>query len=137
MFFRNIRWRIAFPYVMLILLIMAGLTIYLSTLLQDDQLDGARDHLKADTYFAGQSIESLFAQGGQLDDLDDILIAHWAEALDLRVTVIRTDGLVLAESTGDRQQMDNQLHRPEVRQALATGWGMASRLSASSAWLCL
>lgn len=129
MVFRNIRWRIAFPYVMLILLIMLGLTIYLSTLLQADHLDGARDRLKADTYFAGQSIESLLAQGGNLDDLDDTLVVKWAEALGLRVTVIRSDGFVLAESMGDQRQMDNQLNRPEVRQALATGWGTASRLS--------
>jgi two-component system phosphate regulon sensor histidine kinase PhoR len=129
MVFRNIRWRIAFPYVMLILLIMLGLTIYLSTLLQADHLDRARERLKADTYFAGQSIESLLAQGGHVDDLDDTLVAEWAEALGLRVTVIRADGFVLAESMGDRQQMDNQLNRPEVRQAFATGWGAASRLS--------
>ena len=129
MLFRNIRWRIAFPYVVLVLLLMGGLTIYLSSLFQNDYLDDIQKQLRSDTVFAGQVIDDWLARGSGPADLNDDLARRWSETLGMRVTIIDVDGSVIAESSSDRDRMDNHLGRPEVQQALAQGWGMSSRPS--------
>src|SRR3954449_1487888 len=50
---------------------------------------------------------------------------------DLRITVIRTDGTVLADSEHDPATMENHSTRPEVEQALEGSPGTASRMSAT------
>jgi two-component system phosphate regulon sensor histidine kinase PhoR len=49
--------------------------------------------------------------------------------LDVRITVIRTDGVVLADSTRDPDTMENHAGRPEVRAALDGQVGVSSRTS--------
>jgi two-component system phosphate regulon sensor histidine kinase PhoR len=51
--------------------------------------------------------------------------------LGVRVTIIRTDGVVVADSSGDPSGFENHAGRPEVRDALAGRVGVASRVSAS------
>jgi two-component system phosphate regulon sensor histidine kinase PhoR len=46
-----------------------------------------------------------------------------------RVTVIASDGRVLADSDEPSVQMDNHRQRPEVVEALRSGWGMSVRFS--------
>lgn len=52
-------------------------------------------------------------------------------AMGVRVTIIRTDGVVLADSEHDPLTMQNHRDRPEVRQALAGSVGESSRRSAT------
>ena len=47
----------------------------------------------------------------------------------VRVTVITSDGLVLADSESDPQTMENHAGRPEIREALANGDGVSVRHS--------
>ena len=49
----------------------------------------------------------------------------------VRVTVITSDGLVLADSQSDPQTMENHAERPEIREALANGDGLSIRHSVS------
>jgi two-component system, OmpR family, phosphate regulon sensor histidine kinase PhoR len=49
--------------------------------------------------------------------------------IDVRITVVRTDGEVLADSVRDPAAMENLGRRPEVRAALAGRVGVASRVS--------
>lgn len=57
----------------------------------------------------------------------------WARSLGrelgLRITLIRSDGVVLADSWSDPSGMENHAGRPEVRAALAGATGVASRTS--------
>ena len=50
---------------------------------------------------------------------------------DVRITVIGTDGTVLADSEHDPATMENHSTRPEVEQALSGSTGTASRTSAT------
>jgi len=52
-------------------------------------------------------------------------------ASGFRVTLISGDGTVLFDSTGDAQTMDNHLDRPEIAEAMRTGAGEATRISAT------
>lgn len=51
------------------------------------------------------------------------------EGTDLRISIIDSDGSVVADSTTDPSTMDNHLHREEVQQALSEGTGSSIRVS--------
>src|SRR5437867_12401101 len=58
-------------------------------------------------------------------------VASLGEELGLRITLIGTDGTVLADSSADPATMQNHASRPEVRAALHGSTGVASRTSAT------
>ena len=128
--FRRLRWRIALPYVALVLVATLGLTLYISDQVRQVRLDDLEDQLLADARLLAGAAAPLL-----LDETDpealDRLARGWADRLEARVTIIGTDGLVLGESHEDRTQMDNHLNRPEVQLALKTGQGSSMRYSAT------
>ena len=126
--FRSIRWRIALPYIVLILLAMSGLTAYLSNFVREAHLADLRSQLTAEARLAGDDLAPLLVQKPS-PDLFDTLAKRWANLLDARVTIIAPDGTVLGESHENRAEMDNHLSRPEVQQALAEGAGSSVRYS--------
>lgn len=62
-------------------------------------------------------------------------LPEWAEDTDrrlaARVTVVGSDGAVLAETRQELRVMANHLHRPEIQQALNSGFGSSKRRSDS------
>ena len=124
----SIRWRIAIPYIFLILLAMAGLFLYLSDLVRDTYLDSLEAQLTSEARLIGDALASSSAWD-QPDGSFDPVVWHYADLLGTRVTIIGADGTVLGESHEDRTQMDNHLYRPEVQQALSTGRGSSIRYS--------
>jgi two-component system phosphate regulon sensor histidine kinase PhoR len=126
--FRNIRWRIAIPYVLLIIAGTLAATLYLLGVVRDTYLADLRDQLTAEALLMADQAESLLAEGED-DDTLNALAGHWSALLDARVTIIRADGVVLGESDEDRTQMENHLYRPEVQQSLEAGQGSSIRFS--------
>jgi two-component system phosphate regulon sensor histidine kinase PhoR len=124
----NIRWRIAIPYVALILLSTLGLSIYSTTRVRQAQLADLETQLLAEARALADSTQPLLARGESPYVLDTFAL-RWATLLDARVTIIGLDGTVLGESYADRDEMDNHLSRPEVQQALASGHGSSIRFS--------
>lgn len=58
-----------------------------------------------------------------------------AEHVDRRITVVSTNGKVLADSAIGRKdvgEVENHLQRPEVQQALTRGWGWSTRKSSTT-----
>lgn len=126
--FRSIRWRIAIPYVVLILLTMLVLTLYASDLVRSAYLADLENHLSDAARLVADALAPLLARGEPAGAFDS-LIQDYAGLLGMRVTLIGPDGVVLGESHEDRMQMDNHLYRPEVQQALQTGQGSSVRFS--------
>jgi two-component system phosphate regulon sensor histidine kinase PhoR len=126
--FHSIRWRIAVPYLLLILIVMGGSGVYLSNLTRQVQLQHLEDQLTAEARLVSDFIGPMAANAHNADQLD-ALAKRWSGYLDARVTVIGRDGTVLGESDEDRTQMENHLNRPEIQQALNTGRGMSIRFS--------
>jgi two-component system phosphate regulon sensor histidine kinase PhoR len=58
-------------------------------------------------------------------------LARASEHSDFRLTLIRTDGVVVADTMADPATMENHGARPEVRSALSGGIGSARRRSAT------
>lgn len=67
---------------------------------------------------------------------DESQMQVWAETMfeigEFRTTVIRTDGVVLADSHSDPAVMENHLDRPEVMEAVGGSMGSDTRVSAST-----
>jgi two-component system, OmpR family, phosphate regulon sensor histidine kinase PhoR len=126
--FRSIRWRIALPYVGLILVTMVALGVYLSSFVRRTYMNDLEAKLAAEARMIGDVITPGLHTGGAVLDLD-VEAKHWAAILDARVTIISPDGTVLGESHEDRALMTNHSNRPEVIAALATGQGSSTRFS--------
>jgi two-component system phosphate regulon sensor histidine kinase PhoR len=128
--FRRLRWRIALPYVTLILAATLGLTVYISDQVRQVRLADLEAQLLADARLLAGSGAPLLQDGTNPETLNE-QAQRWAALLEARVTIIGADGVILGESHQDRTQMDNHLHRPEVQQALETGQGSSKRYSAT------
>jgi two-component system phosphate regulon sensor histidine kinase PhoR len=126
----GLRWRIALPYVTLILVATLGLTVYVSDQVRQVRLDDLEAQLLADARLLAGSVAPSLEEATDPEALDK-LARRWAASLEGRVTVIGADGTVLGESHEDRTQMDNHLSRPEVQLALSAGQGSSRRYSAT------
>jgi two-component system phosphate regulon sensor histidine kinase PhoR len=124
---RDFRWRIAIPYIILILVVMAALTIYISRTTWAAQQGALEASLKGEARILAEGAQSVVIE--QDDSAFDDLAQQFAELLNVRATIIGPDGTVLGESDEDRSQMDNHLNRPEVQQALQSGEGSSIRYS--------
>jgi two-component system phosphate regulon sensor histidine kinase PhoR len=127
-FFHGIRWRIALPYVALILAATLGLTFYVSDQVRQARLADLEAQLLANARLLGDTIGPLLSSGTGAEDLD-LLAKRWSESLEARVTIIGAEGTVLGESHTDWARMDNHLDRPEVQEALRVGDGSSIRFS--------
>jgi two-component system phosphate regulon sensor histidine kinase PhoR len=126
--FHSIRWRIALPYVILILLTMLGVGLYVTSFVRQTYLNDLEAGLTAEARLASEIVAPMLASGKEPAELD-ILARRWAGVLDSRVTIIARDGTVIGESHEDRTQMDNHLNRPEIQDALTSGQGTSIRFS--------
>ncbi len=129
--FHSIRWRIAVPFVLLILASMLGMGFYLSNFIRQTYENDLESKLAAEARIVGKAVEPLLAT----DKPDAVQInaaaKDWAQTLQARVTIIAPDGVVVGESEQDYTRMENHLTRPEVAQAIANGQGQSIRLSAT------
>jgi two-component system phosphate regulon sensor histidine kinase PhoR len=124
---RKVHWRIAIPYLLLIVALMLTLGLYLSARVRQVQIADLEAQLTAEAGLLAEDSAAAFAQ--QDTALLGTQAHHWAELLQVRVTLIAADGTVLGESHKEQAQPDNHLYRPEVQQALAHGQGSSIRFS--------
>jgi two-component system phosphate regulon sensor histidine kinase PhoR len=126
----SLRWRIAIPYVILILLTLLGLSLYLLNFIEQSYTSNLESELLIQARMVGDVLAPILETG--VDPASTQLDAdarHWAEILGGRVTIIRPDGVVLGESDEDRAQMNNHSDRPEIIAALKDGHGSSIRFS--------
>lgn len=97
-------------------------------------LDGASDVLRRQTFDAlGSEARAARLILGRVSESDlQREAVEFADVLDVRVTIIDSDGVVLADSAFDPAAMENHGSRPEVVTALAEGVGTDTRTSATT-----
>jgi two-component system phosphate regulon sensor histidine kinase PhoR len=123
---RSFQWRIAIPFIILIVASMAVLGVYQTNSLRHSQLDNLRFHLEQEArIMVDASLPSLLGQG----DSPDVLAKKLGTDIDSRITIIAPDGTVLGDSIEDPATMENHSTRPEVIAALASGIGESTRFS--------
>jgi two-component system phosphate regulon sensor histidine kinase PhoR len=123
---RSFQWRIAIPFIILIVVSLGLLGIYLTNSVRNSQLDNLRFHLEQEAKITAEAIlPSLTNQG----KAPDILAKQLGQEIDSRITIIAPDGTVLGDSFEDPATMENHATRPEVKDALTSGIGEATRFS--------
>ena len=126
--FKSIHWRISIPFILLILLLMLVLGVYLSRSIRQIEINSLQNELASETHLLA---DTLSTSGGNpfSTSVAGQLATRWADILDARVTLIRSDGTVVGESHEDLTGMDNHLNRPEIQQAKVEGVGRSIRYS--------
>ena len=126
--FRHIRWRIAIPHVLLIVLVMSALAVSLSSRSRRTLQSDLREQLASEARLLADRSAPLVASHADGDALDR-LARRAADLTGRRVTFIAPDGTVIGESHADRTRMENHADRPEISQALQGTEGSDIRLS--------
>lgn len=104
-----------------LVLILTGLTLLFSVIsIQKHYISVQADGLER----MGEFLVSLLPEKDP-----ENLISSVAQKSGVRITLIRKDGTVVADSEKNPSKMDNHAHRPEVLLAVNTGSGRAVRFS--------
>ena len=122
---RSFQWRIAVPFIVIIVVSMGALGIYLTDFVRDSRLENLRFHLQQEAKITAEAALPLLQSGESPDSLAKTLGGE----IDSRVTIIALDGNVLGDSIEDPAAMENHATRPEVKDALASGIGQSTRYS--------
>ncbi len=125
--FRDIRWRIALPYVALILVVMGGLVLYINRRGREAQIQILRENLLVAARGVADLAQPFLIAGDTAGS--EFLAKDMAALLNRRVTIIAAGGTVVGESDEDPAVMDNHANRPEIRQAATEGQGTSIRYS--------
>lgn len=108
-------WRTALSFGLLLAVAMGGLSLFLSDYFHDSYLDLLQQNLQAEARLVAERVSVQMGENLPITSTAQT----YAQALNVRVTIIRSDGRVLAESDTDAGEMENHLDRPEVQSALA------------------
>ncbi|HNT77007.1 MAG TPA: ATP-binding protein [Anaerolineae bacterium] len=128
--FVSLRWRIVIPYIVVIVLTTGGLTLYLAGAVRQARLADLEAHLLTDARLLAEQVRPYLSGAMESDAaLLQRAATTWAAVSGERVTLIMSQGTVLAESSADLGQLDNHLYRAEVQQALRQDAGVAIRFS--------
>ena len=124
---RQLLWQLYFPYLLVTILSLALVTWYATTSLRHFYNEQATIDLRVRARLVLDQIAPQFESG------DDSSIRATCQLLSeeasARVTVIRPDGSVTADSDEDPMRMDNHADRPEVQEALQGRIGKSTRYS--------
>ena len=125
----SLRWRVAVGYTILLILTLAGLAWFLSNYIYQNNLSAIRTQLFSETRLLSSQAAPYFQN--KTPDITglNLLATDFATHLNVRATLILTDGTVIVDTAADPAQMENHLERPEVQQALKGQQGSDIRSS--------
>lgn len=119
---RTLAGRLFLWQLTVILVVLLGIGLVLDRVLEREFVDGLTRSLVSEARTVAGALPS------DASTLQETVTAL-GRAGEVRITVIRSDGVVLADSEHDPATMENHRNRPEVQQALGGDVGTASRLS--------
>lgn len=114
---RRLVWNLFPSYLLVTLAGIAGVSAFSASSLRETYMEQSRDDLRARVVFATEQFAQLLDHPLEPGDLDEIAKRVGTDA-GTRVTVLRPDGTVLADTAGDVSQMESHAGRPEVIAAL-------------------
>lgn len=122
----KVRWRTAITYFLLILLLMVGLSLYLS--FQINQWYLARIEATALQQAARLAQNPALYESWQQGAFNlQRRLQEWTLLTGIHATVIAEDGIVLADSHTSVASVERLADLPEVQAALTTGMGRSNR----------
>ncbi|MBF0521750.1 MAG: PAS domain-containing protein [Candidatus Omnitrophica bacterium] len=129
----NIRAKIILVTVFITAVVLTFIYYDLNQNLTENAYQRILSDLSRKLNVATNSLKENLPENPSFESLDTIA-DRLGENLDERVTIIRNDGVVLGDSKLDLSQVkgiENHLYRPEVQQALHTGFGLSRRFSST------
>ena len=118
-------WKLGLTYLLLLLAVLAAMDFYATRILRNEYIRSAENEL-------GALEKTAQARPPQIDDIAALRAwADWMSQSGARITVIASDGLVLADTAEDPAKMENHSGRPEIRAAFENGEGESVRHSAT------
>jgi len=127
----KINYKIAAIFIIVVSIILFGIFFYLYENLRDNTFESIKTNLSKQTLLSKTYIEEEVARGTKEYELD-LIADKISRDLELRVTIIGVEGVVYGDSELDRKRLievENHLYRPEIKQALKSGWGSSRRFS--------
>ena len=128
---RNLFWKLALTFFALLLGVLLAVDFFAERALRSDYERAAFAQLATIARFAKTRPPPPTATPSAPPE-DLASVREWATQMatsGARVTVIASDGQVLADSESDPRAMENHAERPEVREAFAKGDGRSVRNS--------
>ncbi|MDO8750042.1 MAG: ATP-binding protein [Dehalococcoidia bacterium] len=126
----TLQWRIALAYTVLIFVSMGAVSLYLVNFVRNTYISNLEERLEHETGLVSEATARYFR--GPLDTADlHVASERIGKLIQARVTVIAWDGTVLADNWEDPSKMENHAGRSEVQEALNSGLGRATRVSAT------
>ncbi|MBL8800253.1 MAG: HAMP domain-containing protein, partial [Planctomycetia bacterium] len=119
-------WRLFGTYAVLVLAVIAVLGKLIVNRVERFELKQIDDSLQAKAALIDGMVQD-WPDG--LVPLLEAYAKNWGQRMDARVTLIRADGSILADSHEKPDRMENHLQRPEVSQARTEGVGRSTRYS--------
>ncbi len=126
--FRSIKWRIIFWFVLLIAVGMTVFGVLITNSIKTSQLDNLAKQLENEARIVSEVCLPYFINTTDIESID-VLVKTLGTDIDERITVIAVDGAVLGDSHENPAVMENHSMRPEVREALSSGYGEIVRYS--------
>ena len=123
---RSIRWKIAVPFVVLILASIWALGFYISNFMVNTHMTTLRSQLTDQARLVSNMAEPYI--NVDTEGLDD-LAKELGQQIDARVTIIDQDGWVIGDSESDPTTMENHADRLEVVEAISGVVGVSTRYS--------
>ena len=112
----SLRWRAIISISLLLLITLGGLSAFLLSYIPDIYLDTYRSNFSSEIQiFANQAAPLL--TDGDIEGINNE-ITKFSNALNLRATIIMTNGVVIGDSSADPEFMENHSSRPEIQEAL-------------------
>lgn len=125
---RTYVWKISLPYLILVLITLVGLSLVVSVYFQKFVEESWQKDLTDQARLYAELTEPFLKSGPPYDSINDLVNRETLNS-DTRVTIILSNGQVVAENQFDVNSMENHLYRPEVQTALAGGVGTDIRTS--------
>lgn len=122
------RFRLIFPLSLIVLLVLASLGAILGPFFKGFYLDRMSDRIEKESEVIAYQLQDVNLN--KQDVLQDIIV-DLAERLDVRITIIDPDGVVLAETDADPQELENHLYRNEIQSVIRGESGRETRFSST------
>lgn len=125
---KSIRWRIAIPYILLILIITFSVGFFLNNFIHQQHQERTQENLVDQARLVSDALAGSPFPPSSQETLEGQL-AHWRNLLQARITILAKDGTVIGDSDQNPQSMGNLSQLPEIQKALEDGWGRSIRYS--------
>ncbi len=111
-------WRIAIPYLILVVLILTALGWFLSSFMERSYIEQLTARQMASTRLFSSQVAPMVIAGAPYPGLSDV-VDQASFLQGARVTIILPDGTVIADSERAAASMENHSNRPEFQGAIS------------------